>query len=54
MICVHIVVSALTTVGLVGKEGKVIKNNIVVSISYGLLCSLVAVILIYVVKINII
>jgi lactate permease len=54
MICVHNVVSALTTVGLVGKEGKVIKNNIVVSIAYGLLCSLVAVILIYAVKINII
>lgn len=54
MICVHNVVSALTTVGLVGKEGKVIKNNIVVSLAYGLLCAAATVILVYIVKMNVV
>src|SRR5680860_1277147 len=37
MICVHNVVAALSTVGLIGKEGLVIKNNLLISIMYGLL-----------------
>lgn len=34
MICVHNVVAVLTTVGLIGKEGKVIRNNIKISLLY--------------------
>ncbi|MEA5083448.1 MAG: L-lactate permease [Lachnospiraceae bacterium] len=45
MICVHNVVSVLTTVGLVGKEGKIIKNNIKICISYGIISALCAIIL---------
>lgn len=45
MICVHNVVSVLTTVGLVGKEGKVIKNNIKICIAYGLISAVCAIIL---------
>ncbi|MDD3570102.1 MAG: L-lactate permease [Lachnospiraceae bacterium] len=45
MICVHNVVSVLTTVGLVGKEGKVIKNNIKICISYGIISAIFAIIL---------
>lgn len=37
MICVHNVVAVLSTVGLIGKEGLVIKNNIFISVVYGLL-----------------
>ncbi|HCT65216.1 MAG TPA: L-lactate permease [Lachnospiraceae bacterium] len=37
MICVHNVVAVLTTVGLVGKEGKVIKNNMKICVLYGLI-----------------
>jgi lactate permease len=37
MICVHNVVAVLSTVGLIGKEGLVIKNNLLISIMYGLL-----------------
>ncbi|MGY0372779.1 L-lactate permease [Clostridium sp. JNZ J1-5] len=46
MICVHNVVSVLTTVGLVGKEGKVIKNNIKICVVYGLLSGIVAIIVV--------
>ncbi len=46
MICVHNVVSVLTTVGLVGKEGKVIKNNMKICITYAVACGLVAMILV--------
>lgn len=42
MICVHNVVAVLTTVGLVGKEGKVIKNNLKIAIAYGLIAGVVA------------
>ena len=35
MICVHNVVAVLTTVGLVGHEGKVIRNNLKIAIVYG-------------------
>ena len=37
MICIHNVVAALTVVGLVGKEGLVIKRNFWIVILYGLL-----------------
>ncbi|MEA4828229.1 MAG: L-lactate permease [Clostridium sp.] len=43
MICVHNVVAVLTTVGLVGKEGKIIKNNIKICIAYGLLAGVIAI-----------
>lgn len=50
MICVHNVVAALTTVGLVGKEGKVIRNNIVISIAYGVLAGIATIIIMAVFK----
>jgi lactate permease len=34
MICIHNVVAVLTTVGLVGKEGLVVRQNIIISLSY--------------------
>ncbi|MFW6409432.1 MAG: L-lactate permease [Halanaerobiales bacterium] len=42
MICIHNVVAALTTVGLVGKEGLVIKRNLLVSLLYGLIAGVLA------------
>jgi len=42
MICVHNVVAALSTVGLTGKEGLVIRNNLLISIIYGLLAGAAA------------
>ena len=46
MICVHNVVAVLTTVGLVGHEGKVIRNNIKICIVYGLLAGLLTMIIV--------
>lgn len=46
MICVHNVVAVLTTVGLVGKEGRVIKNNIKICIAYGIVAGIVAMIIV--------
>jgi lactate permease len=40
MICVHSVVAALTTVGLAGKEGKVIRNNLIICLVYGILAGI--------------
>ncbi|MFW6301047.1 MAG: L-lactate permease, partial [Bacillota bacterium] len=40
MICVHNVVAAITTVGLIGKEGLVMRKTIVVNIMYGLFVAL--------------
>jgi lactate permease len=37
MICVHNVVAVLTTVGLVGKEGLVVRKNVIIALSYALL-----------------
>ena len=42
MFCIHNVIAALTTVGLIGKEGLVIRKNIFISILYGLLAGAVA------------
>ncbi len=42
MICIHNVVAALTTVGLVGKEGLVIRKNLPVAILYGLIAGVLA------------
>jgi len=42
MICIHNVVAALSTVGLSGKEGLVIKKNVLISIGYGLLAGAAA------------
>jgi lactate permease len=46
MICVHNVVAVLTTVGLVGHEGKVIRNNIKIAIAYALLAGLMTIIIV--------
>ncbi|MGM0419957.1 MAG: L-lactate permease [Bacillota bacterium] len=46
MICIHNVVAALTTVGLVGKEGLAIRKTIVVSLLYGLFIGLFTVLLV--------
>lgn len=53
MICVHNVVAALTTVGLVGKEGKIIKNNIKISLAYGIIAGILALIIVSVFMKNI-
>ncbi|MCY6960442.1 L-lactate permease [Clostridium brassicae] len=45
MICVHNVVAALTTVGLVGKEGKIIKNNVKIALAYGIFTGICAIII---------
>jgi lactate permease len=37
MTCIHNVVAVLTTVGLIGKEGLVIKRNLPVCLIYGIL-----------------
>jgi len=37
MICIHNVVAVLTTVGLLGREGKVVRRNLPVSALYALL-----------------
>ena len=42
MFCIHNVIAALTTVGLLGKEGLVIRKNVFISILYGLLAGAVA------------
>lgn len=46
MICVHNVVAVLTTVGLVGHEGKVIRNNLKICIVYGLLAGVLSIIIV--------
>lgn len=42
MICIHNVVAALTTVGLIGKEGLVIRKNLLVSLLYGFMAGILA------------
>jgi len=42
MICIHNVVAVLTTVGLVGKEGLLIRQNLPVCVLYGLTSGIVA------------
>jgi lactate permease len=37
MICIHNVVAVLTTVGLVGKEGLVVRQNVIIALSYAFL-----------------
>ncbi len=44
MICVHNVVAASTTVGLPGKEGQIIRTNIIPALIYSLVVSIVAII----------
>lgn len=48
MICIHNVVAALTTVGLIGKEGIIIRENLPVCLLYGLVAGIVGWILILV------
>jgi lactate permease len=45
MICIHNVVAASATVGLVGQEGYIIKKNAPIAIGYGLLAALIVVII---------
>ena len=40
MICVHNVVAVLTTVGLLGKEGLVIRKNVIIGVTYSLLAGI--------------
>jgi len=40
MICVHNVVAVCATIGIIGKEGLIIKNNLIPSIIYGWLAGL--------------
>ncbi len=40
MICVHNVVAVCATIGIIGKEGSIIKKNLIPSILYGLLAGL--------------
>lgn len=42
MICIHNVVAVLTTVGLVGKEGLLIRQNLPVCVLYGFISGVVA------------
>lgn len=42
MVCIHNVVAVLTTVGLIGKEGLLIRKNMPICIIYSLLCGMVA------------
>ncbi|MCY6485817.1 L-lactate permease [Clostridium aestuarii] len=53
MICVHNVVAVLTTVGLVGKEGEVLRNNIKIAVAYGILTGIFAMIIVKVFMPNI-
>ncbi len=46
MICIHNVVAVLTTVGLLGREGIVVRTNFPVAVAYGLLASGVAAVLV--------
>ncbi len=46
MLCIHNVVAAITTVGLIGKEGLVMRKTIVVTIIYALLIAILTTILI--------
>jgi lactate permease len=46
MICVHNVVAASTTVGVLGKEGRIIRINIVPAALYAILASIVGLIII--------
>ena len=52
MICVHNVVAVLTTVGLDGKEGKVIKNNLLVSLGYAVLAGIFTIIVVNIIGIK--
>lgn len=42
MICVHNVVAASTTVGVLGQEGKIIRVNLIPAVIYAILASIVA------------
>jgi lactate permease len=41
MICIHNVVAACATVGLVGREGDVIRQNLPIAVAYGLVVAAV-------------
>jgi lactate permease len=45
MICIHNVVAASATVGLIGQEGYIIRKNALISLAYALLAGLIVVIL---------
>ncbi|MFP4506178.1 MAG: L-lactate permease [Cyclobacteriaceae bacterium] len=45
MICIHNVVAASATVGLIGQEGYIIKKNAPIALGYGLLASVIVILL---------
>ena len=49
MICVHNVIAACATVGLVGVEGILIKKNLIPMTIYGLIVGLVGLIFVFIV-----
>ncbi len=52
MICVHNVVAACATVGIVGKEGLVIRKNLIPALLYGLLAGIIGWIIVSVFQIG--
>ncbi|SES92073.1 L-lactate permease [Anaerobranca gottschalkii] len=53
MICVHNVVAACTTVGILGVEGKIIRRNAIPSFIYALLVGIVGFVTIYILNLGI-
>ncbi len=50
MICVHNVVAACTTVGILGVEGKIIRRNVIPAFLYAILVGILGMIVIYVIS----
>lgn len=48
MICVHNVVAACTTVGVLGKEGRIIRTNAIPAFIYAIVASIVAYMIMYI------
>jgi lactate permease len=42
IICIHNVVAVLTMVGLLGREGRIVKKNFWIAVGYGLLAGVLA------------
>ncbi len=54
MICVHNVVAVCTTCGILGQEGDVIRKNLVPATIYAIVVSIVAAVVVFVLKIRMI
>jgi lactate permease len=48
MICIHNVVAACTTVGVLGKEGKVIRTNVIPAALYAVVAGIIAYVSMYI------